>query len=234
MINDRIKDMAEMYSRFEEYESKIYRLDSSRFKKVLKTIMSLKKEIKKGRLLEIGCLSGKMLYLIKSDEWNCYGIDIIDRHDPDKDIVFITHDVEKGLPFTDNFFDIIYAGEVIEHMYDTDRFVNEIYRTLKPNGYVIITTPNIASLINRFLLLIGKFPRYVEYRKGGAGHIRFYTLKIIEEQLCDNEFKIIKRFGNFVSFPDPTRDKKIRNSILSFLGNYFPTFSENFIIVAKK
>lgn len=232
---DHIKDMEQRYSNFREYESDVYHFDSSRIRKVLNIIMSFKKEMKKGRLLEIGCLSGRMLSTLKSEGWNCYGIDIIDKpKNFDKDIIFIKHNVEEILPFENDFFDIVYAGEVIEHLYDTDNFIKEIARILKPEGYIIITTPNIASFINRFLLLAGKLPRYVEYKKGGDGHIHLYTLKIIESQLCDNGFRVEKKIGNFFSFPDPTNGKNIRNSILSLLGNYLPSFSENLIIVAKK
>ena len=225
-----IEDMIQTYSKFSEYENDVYEKDYPRIKKVLKTILSLEK----GKILEIGCLSGKIISILKTNGWKAYGIDIIDKPDVfDKDIMFIKHNVENGIPFDDNFFDVVYAGEVIEHLYDTDEFIKEVNRILKNNGYFIVTTPNISSFINRCLLLAGKLPRYVEYKKGGAGHIHFYTMKILEDQLYDNGFNIEKKIGNFFSFPDITKGKKIRKSILSFLGDYFPTFSENLIIVAK-
>lgn len=231
MSNIHIENMVQKYSEFERYEREVYNLDSPRIKKVLDIIHSLKN----GRLLEIGCLSGKILSTIKNKGWICYGIDIIDKpKNFDNEIAFIKCNVEEDLPFKNDFFDVVYAGEVIEHLYDTDHFIQEINRILKTDGCLIITTPNIASFINRFLLLVGKLPRYIEYKKGGAGHIHFYTLKIIESQLYDNGFKVEKKIGNFFSFPDPTNDKKIRKLILSPLGNHLPSFSENLIIVAKK
>lgn len=226
-----IKDMIQKYSDVEKYEYDVYHLDFPRIKKVLDIIFSLER----GNILEIGCLSGKILSILKKDGWKCYGMDIIDEpKNFDKEINFVKHNVEDSLPFEDSFFDVIYAGEVIEHLYDTDKFLKEVNRILKFNGHFIITTPNIASLINRFLLLFGNHPRYVEYRKGGAGHIHFYILNIMESQLNDSGFEIEKKIGNFLSFPDITKNKKIRRSILSFLGNYFPTLSENIIILAKK
>ena len=53
---------------------------------------------------------------------------------------------------------MIIASEIIEHIYDTDFFIEELKRILKPNGRIIITTPNMHSAANRLLFLIGKFP----------------------------------------------------------------------------
>ena len=44
----------------------------------------------------------------------------------------------------------------IEHLSETDRFIKEIYRILKPGGYAVISTPNLASLHNILSLSFGK------------------------------------------------------------------------------
>lgn len=48
----------------------------------------------------------------------------------------------------DNFIDCVFAVEIIEHLSDTylSATLNEIYRILKPGGYLIITTPNNEDL----------------------------------------------------------------------------------------
>jgi len=53
---------------------------------------------------------------------------------------------------------VIIASEVIEHVFDTDFFIEEMKRILKSNGRIIITTPNMHSATNRLLFLVGKFP----------------------------------------------------------------------------
>ena len=53
---------------------------------------------------------------------------------------------------------MIIASEVIERVFDTDFFIEELKRILKPNGRIIITTPNMHSATNRLLFLMGKFP----------------------------------------------------------------------------
>ncbi|XES77646.1 MAG: class I SAM-dependent methyltransferase [Candidatus Bathyarchaeia archaeon] len=57
------------------------------------------------------------------------------------------------LPFDDCFFDFVSATEVIEHLWNTDQFIKECYRVLKPRGYFLISTPNLASWINGFYCL---------------------------------------------------------------------------------
>lgn len=69
-------------------------------------------------------------------------------------------DVDGGVcPMPDNTYDIVIAGEVVEHLFDTDKFAIEIYRILKPGGTLIISTPNLSSWYNRLRLLRGKAPR---------------------------------------------------------------------------
>jgi len=53
---------------------------------------------------------------------------------------------------------VIIASEIIEHVFDTDFFVEELKRILKFNGRIIITTPSMHSAANRLLFLTSKFP----------------------------------------------------------------------------
>jgi SAM-dependent methyltransferase len=55
----------------------------------------------------------------------------------------------QRLPFADQSFDMVYAGEVIEHILDGDVALNEWARVLKPGGILIISTPNRRRLLNR-------------------------------------------------------------------------------------
>ena len=48
------------------------------------------------------------------------------------------------LPFSDQSFDFIISYETIEHVYNYDKFVNELYRVLSDKGILILTCPNIA------------------------------------------------------------------------------------------
>ena len=58
----------------------------------------------------------------------------------------------------DSEVDIVFAGEIIEHIYDIELMMENIRRVLKPNGVFLGTTPNLASWSSRITLLLGKCP----------------------------------------------------------------------------
>ena len=93
-------------------------------------------------------------------------------------------DVTRGLPISNACLDAVFAGEIIEHLVDTDSFIAEIARVLRPGGHAVITTPNLASFENRLRLLAGIYPIWVDHRVGGAGHVRAYTARVLKKQLA--------------------------------------------------
>lgn len=112
-------------------------------------------------------------------------------------------------PIEKEKFDFIFCGEVIEHVFDVDNFVSNIYRILKPGGKLFITTPNLASWHGRLSLLLGYNPilcsvsiknswigKFMHISTiGGVEHIRYFTLHALKDLLIFNGFKIIKVFG---------------------------------------
>jgi SAM-dependent methyltransferase len=65
-------------------------------------------------------------------------------------------DVEEPFPFEDASFDVVVAGELIEHLRDTDRVVAEVHRVLKPGGTFVGSVPNFFRLRNRLAMLAGQ------------------------------------------------------------------------------
>lgn len=61
-------------------------------------------------------------------------------------------------PAPSGTYDVVVAGDVIEHLINTDRFVDELHRMLVPGGTLILTTPNLASWRSRQRLLRGLVP----------------------------------------------------------------------------
>jgi len=74
---------------------------------------------------------------------------------------------EGPCPVADAYFDVVVAGDVIEHLFDTDAFLSELNRVLRPGGKLIVTTPNLAWWWSRLRLLGGKPPAGI----GGASSI---------------------------------------------------------------
>ncbi len=87
------------------------------------------------------------------------------------------------LPFEDNFFDSISLLEVIEHL-PVEKLpfaVSEVVRVLKRKGYLYLSTPNLASLENRLLLLFkGKLLLYMpQLQESIFDHLRYYSVNEI-------------------------------------------------------
>jgi SAM-dependent methyltransferase len=134
-------------------------------------------------------------------------------------------DLNKELPYQDESFDVVHANQVIEHLHNTDILLKEVYRVLKAGGYLVISTPNLASFHNILHLLMGKQPFWASVsdevnagtwhlvgpankaskRPGfGPGHRRLFTQGALEELLEYYGFKIEKSISTgFYPFPAP-------------------------------
>ncbi len=76
-------------------------------------------------------------------------------------------------------FDVIFLGEVFEHLFQPYPTIKNLITLLNPGGYLIITTPNLANIYNRILLMFGK--SLYNYRPlgilPGDDHITLVTQK---------------------------------------------------------
>ena len=66
------------------------------------------------------------------------------------DIVDLNSD---SLPYSDNQFALVTCVETIEHLNNFRAVLNEVYRVLRPGGWMVITTPNILNLRSRLRYL---------------------------------------------------------------------------------
>ncbi len=108
-------------------------------------------------------------------------------------------DAERDpFPYNDASFDTVVCGELIEHLFqDPMHLMSEINRILKPEGRVVLTTPNIASLRGISAILQGYHPgffhAYIKPNEDGdvdARHNREYTPGEIFRLLLDSGFEV--------------------------------------------
>jgi 2-polyprenyl-3-methyl-5-hydroxy-6-metoxy-1,4-benzoquinol methylase len=95
----------------------------------------------------------------------------------------------------DEKFDVILAGDVLEHCTRPDLVLLQCHRLLSPNGSVVVSLPNVAHADVRLSLLTGQF----EYRPTGLldnTHLRFFTRRTIEKFVEENGFSIEEIFAS--------------------------------------
>ncbi len=115
-----------------------------------------------GRVLEVGCLNGRYLERLHERGWSVHASTQPQEHD-----YIVVHDAADPFPFGKKF-DLVIAAEVVEHIVDTDAFLEHCADVLKPCGVLILTTPHLLFGGNRLLMLVGRRPRfaYADYMFG--------------------------------------------------------------------
>ena len=106
------------------------------------------------RVLEIG--GGNGLQAAKIAEWGCnvISIDLMER--TNKAIHFDVGDYDGvNIPFENGHFDIVFSSNVLEHVVDIDRLLNECKRVMKPDGLAIHIMPTPAW---RFWTIVSHYP----------------------------------------------------------------------------
>lgn len=202
-------------------------------------------------ILEIGCGNGVFAKKILSrfHLGRIYGIDISSdaiNSACNYGIIGKCVNVDaQDLPFEDNYFNTVICGDLIEHLISPDHLLEEAYRILKAGGYILITTPNLASWYNRLLLLFGQQPYFTDistrYPVNGpfisilpGNHLRLYTLPSLKFLLQKYNFRIAKSVGIGINTKIGYGKKyrwlvKMLNLIFKF-----PSINSGICIVAQK
>ncbi len=198
-----------------------------------KNLAHLKKRFgRELRILDIACNDG-YLAQIYSKYGSVSGIDLNEeavKKAKASGIDAVVADVfDMDTVFSGKKFDVIIAGDIIEHVFDTDLFLKKIYAVLDMNGTILLSTPNLVSLGRRIMALFGKNP-FCEFsgKKDGinVGHIRYYTFADLEKQLAETGFSMVKTEGDTTNLPVKFVDK--------FVVALFPHLGREILAKAHK
>lgn len=180
-------------------------------------IRSIKTNIEKSQLslLDIGTADGLMLERLNR-ELNLktsIGIDFSSellKFAKNNHSYFIQSDASK-LPFKDEFFDVVIACAIIEHVPSADKMIVECNRILKKGGLCIITTP--SPFFEHIATMIGHIKE--------DEHNETFDLKKLRSLLISHEFEILhleKFMMSPIGFPyEITIEKIIKSIRLQFL-----------------
>ncbi len=190
-----------------------------------------------GLLLDLGCGAGEFSARLQSLGWQVVGLDLV-QGQADRarraGIRAVVGEVSAGLPFRTGRFDLVLAGELIEHLVDTDGFLAETRRVLRAGGVLVLTTPNLASFENRVRLLLGRYPTWVDYRLGGSGHVRAYTPRVLRSQLAAHGFAVERHLGNWVPLTPRRFTEDGRWPWLAVTGDWWPGLAMAIIVKCRR
>ncbi len=164
-------------------------------------------------LIDVGCGNGSVLQFLKNHYGSCFEYTGIDLYKNEIEGIQF-HQADLNRDFSNGFkhkkYDVVISCEVIEHVIDTDAFINEVKNLVNENGIVILTTPNLGSFLNRILLFFGFQPLHTEVswknpylgreilyqlgkieRSPAAGHLRLFTFRALRDFLLFHGFEII-------------------------------------------
>jgi len=203
----------------------------------------VKKYIKAGAILELGCAHGYLLSFLPDSKYKKYGKDISDYTFQSALIknpkaTFYKGDVTTLPEFNDQTIDLVIAKYVMEHLENPNLCLEDCSRVLKNNGYFIFSVPNTSSLLRK-----AKGEQWIGDRD--PTHKSVLTPEEWKNLLKQNGFKIIKEFSDgWWDVPYIKYIPKIIQFIIFgwmtvcqifFIGQWIPVkFGENLIIVARK
>lgn len=154
----------------------------------------LKRFVREGRFLEIGCSTGELLDAASSS-FTVTGVEADEG--TSRAAAMRGLDVFNGTlceaRFPDGRFDAAAMYHVIEHVPSPRQELRELCRVIKPGGWLVLETPNIATVWYR---LLG-----ARWRQFIPDHIFFFTPKTII-RLCENggfEVCELRRVGKAMS-----------------------------------
>jgi ubiquinone/menaquinone biosynthesis C-methylase UbiE len=144
------------------------------------------------RVLDVGCGEGYFAAALERAGASVVAVDVVaeplrralERH-PGLDARLV--EPEAALAFEDASFDMVWAGETIEHVADTSRWLSELRRVLRSGGVLAISTPDHGPLLRLWLALsAGAFQERFDPR---GDHLRFYTRGGLAGLLADFGFE---------------------------------------------
>ncbi len=146
-------------------------------------------------VIDIGCGDGSFGGLIKErTNAEVWGIEFrqeeADKAERILDKLFAGPCEEFIDDLPDNYFDVIYFNDILEHLEDPYSILNRVKPKLKENGVVISSIPNIRYYKAILNLLFNKDWEYQAHGVMDKTHLRFFTGKSIKRMYEEQGYKV--------------------------------------------
>jgi SAM-dependent methyltransferase len=224
-------DLAEIYTDADEYFHN-HELDRKKTDSLSLIDEFERRTGRKGRLLDIGCGRGELIWAAKEREWHFEGVD------PSSDFIEFGRKhlgVEgkqtslQDAAFSAGSFDAVAMGGLIEHLYDPAAMLAEISRVLAPNGWLWFDVPNEDGLYmkvgNAYMRFRGKDWVVVMAPTFSPFHVQGFNPRSLKVLLDKNEF-VVREFTIFGGMHPQCGVQTVRKQIefriaqgVNWLGN---------------
>ncbi len=154
------------------------------------------------KILDIGCGEGLFAHSIREKsnrEIELWGIEPMEKQGLeakkklDKVLIGKSEDVLNEIP--DNYFDVIFFNDVLEHLVDPYNLLKLIKSKLSNDGFIVSSIPNVRYHNTFMDLVIYKNWDYKSFGVLDKTHLRFFTKKSIIKMYESMDFEIIEHKG---------------------------------------
>jgi 2-polyprenyl-3-methyl-5-hydroxy-6-metoxy-1,4-benzoquinol methylase len=126
-------------------------------------------------------------------------------------------------------FDVIFAGDVIEHLPNPGLFLARVKEHLSPRGILVLTTPNAFNLFNLTEKLTKDEPTV------NSDHTCYFnhkTLRVLAQK-CGFDTTEVAYLYTLGYRHKESWKKKAQNALYAFLATMTPKFVETLVVVAR-
>jgi ubiquinone/menaquinone biosynthesis C-methylase UbiE len=179
-----------------DYELKHHKLEEDNWwfktrREITLDLIQKNKGNKSSKILDIGCAGGHLLNFLKKRGFkNLYGVDISEtaiKETKSKGIQNATVQDSINTNFKENTFDFIIASDILEHIKEDSKAIEEYQRILKKGGKLIVFVPAFRFLWSEHDEICHHFRRYKKQEL---------------KELISNKLQIKRiSFWNFTLFP---------------------------------
>jgi 2-polyprenyl-3-methyl-5-hydroxy-6-metoxy-1,4-benzoquinol methylase len=152
-----------------------------------------KKQTASLHVLDIGCGSGLVTKKIKELGYQVKGLDfsIEAVNKAIKNGIDAKQcNLDDGIIEESEQFDVVWAGDIIEHVFDPIGLLKEVNRVLKKEGVLITSIPSDVSLNNIIRIILGISYQEQMYRQSGFyKHHTFFTIDLMDFMLKKSHLK---------------------------------------------
>jgi 2-polyprenyl-3-methyl-5-hydroxy-6-metoxy-1,4-benzoquinol methylase len=149
-------------------------------------------------VLDVGCGEGRFMAALLDAGAQVVGIDV--AHEPLRRARLKRPELDLRVvapagpwELEDASFDVVWAGETIEHVLDTAAWLSEVRRVLRPHGRLLLSTPAHDPL--RLLWLALSRGAFAAHFEPSSDHLRFYSRRTLGELLAQFGFAEIELRG---------------------------------------